>query len=146
MILDVMQAAEPVPWWMTAESPWWAAPVATLAGALLAWALARATAGRAEKLAERKASRDLRRQIYVDFWGAVVEHHRAEATDDGKAVAVSIARVVHAMLPLELAAPDPVQAAAKALLETLKHDLSSEEKGHASRAFRQTVADDLRSA
>lgn len=146
MIIDVLQAGtEPAAWWTSATAPWWATPVSTVAGALLAWMLARSTNKRAEIIAARRESQRLRRQTYVDFWAAIVDHHGALIFEKPEQRQQAFNRASHQLLSLEISATPEVLAAANRVIETLKDDATNEQRGIAAAAYRAAVSADLRS-
>lgn len=147
MILDVMHAAkdaEPVDWWVSAQSPWWAAPVATLAGAVLAWFLARLTAGRARRAEEKRASEMLKRQTYVEFWSIALEHAHASAPVEADAQRAALMKAGESMLNIELVAPDSVQDAARKVFGMMaSRSALDDERSNAMLALKEAIRGDL---
>lgn len=147
MMLDVMQAAaeaEPVDWWVSAQSPWWAAPVSTLAGAVLAWLLARLTEKRKSSEAAARETRDLRRQAYADLWSVALEEAYATQLGDTAAQRAAMQRAGEVMLTIELVAPEAVQSASReVMLRLTAHSPSNDDRVEAMIAFKDAVRKDL---
>ncbi len=147
MILDVIHAAaaDPSPWWLSATAPWWAAPVSTLAGAVLAWSLARLSSGRSEKLATSKELATLKREVYSELWAAALEHVAlTSSSSDPEAGRPAVVRGMEQMLTIELLAPPTVHAAAKALVNAMTEMHTPAARGKAMAAFRVAVAEELK--
>lgn len=147
MIFDVMQAAaaEPVPWWMSATAPWWATPLATLAGAVLAWVLARATAARTERVADERASRELRRQVYAEFWANAIEYNRVLSHKDWTERMTATRRAAELMLSIELLASKDVRDTASKWVDVMmEHQTAADNWPEQAAAFRDAVAREYR--
>lgn len=148
MLLDVIEAAtavEPEPWWLSATAPWWAAPVSTLAGALLAWLLAHLTASRTSRDTERREAQALKREAYSALWSAAMEHHRAASFDEHPGRRAAAVRASEAMLMIELVAPEPVREAAYGVIKVMTAgETTGEQRGLAMQAFKVAVRSEMR--
>lgn len=146
MILDVMQAAaaEPVPWWMSATAPWWATPVATLAGAVLAWGLARLTSGRTAQREDTIALREKKLAAYSDFWAAGLAYTRNMLAGNHETAHDILVRASEVMLTIELFGSKDVVDAAREVLFTMDKKVDSDTHTAAMSAFRLRVGEDLK--
>ena len=137
-------AAAPVQWWESATAPWWAAPVSTLLGALLAWGLARLTSGRAEKAAATKETIALKREAYSELWAAALEHTALVPGADEKEGRRALVRAMEQILTIELLAPQKIHDAAKALVTAMMNITPEDGRGAAMAKFRVAVAEELK--
>lgn len=106
---------------------------------------ARATAARTERVADERASRELRRQVYAEFWANAIEYNRVLSHKDWTERMTATRRAAELMLSIELLASKDVRDTASKWVDVMmEHQTAADNWPEQAAAFRDAVAREYR--